>query len=134
MRCPCCQQPVPDDLGLVVSLESNTAAARGQCVKLQPDKAVIAYALAGVAPGAITYEKLFDALWGYDSPLTASSILKSHVSQLRHALEPLGYGVVTVWKYGYRLVDKRPAVVIHDPLTIAGRNGAIPKPSDRRIA
>lgn len=103
--CPCCRQSIPDELGLVVSLDSNTAAARGQCVKLPPDKTVIAYALARAAPGAVTYEKLIDAVWGYDSPLSALTILKTHVWALRRALEPLGYGVVAVWKYGYRLVD-----------------------------
>jgi DNA-binding response OmpR family regulator len=104
-RCPCCQQTIPKGLGLVISLDANTAAARGQCVRLPPDKAVIAYALAQAAPGAVTYEKLIDAVWGYDSPLTALNILKSHVWQVRRALEPLRYGVVAVWKHGYRLID-----------------------------
>lgn len=113
MLCPCCRQPIPDELGLVVSLDSNTAAARGQCVRLPPDKTVIAYALARAAPGAVTHEKLIDAVWGYDSPLAAMTILKTHVWKLRRLLEPLGYGVVPVWKHGYRLVDLgRPAQMV----------------------
>jgi DNA-binding response OmpR family regulator len=105
-RCPCCLQPIPDELGLVVSLDSNTAAARGQCVRLPPDKAVIADALVRAAPGAVTFEKLSNAVWGgYDAPMGARNVLKSHVSHLRRLLEPLGYGIVSVWSHGYRLME-----------------------------
>jgi DNA-binding response OmpR family regulator len=105
--CPCCRQELPTTSRLSVSLDSNAAVARGHFVQLPPDQAVIAHELARVWPKCLTYERIFFAVWGHNVPDSAVTTMRTQITKLRHALKPLGYGIVPVWGEGYRLVDQQ---------------------------
>lgn len=110
MLCPCCRQPLPTGFDLVISLDTNTAVARGHLVTLPPQQAVIAYKLVSAWPNMITYGQIMNALWGADrhtEPTDPNMTMRSQISKLRKALEPLSYGIVSVWHEGYRLVDQQ---------------------------
>jgi DNA-binding response OmpR family regulator len=105
--CPCCRQELPTTARLTVSLDSNVAVARGHFVQLPPDQAVIAHELTRVWPSCLAYERIFFAVWGNNVPGTAETTVRTQITKLRHALKPLGYGIVVVWGEGYRLVDQQ---------------------------
>lgn len=108
MKCPCCRQELPAALELVISLETNTASARGHFVNLQPDWAVLANVLLRAWPNVVTYGHIMNALWGtgrVHEPEDPNGTMRTQISKLRKCLQPLGYGIVPVWHEGYRLVD-----------------------------
>ena len=126
MLCPCCRQPLPTGFDLVISLDANTAVARGHLVTLPPQQAVIAHELSAAWPNTVSYGLIMDALWGkkrHTEPTDPNMTMRSQVSKLRKALEPLSYGIVPVWHEGYRLVDQQLAGNIHRSSTI-GVHGA----------
>lgn len=125
MKCPCCKQPLPSAPDLVISLDTNTAVSRGHLVKLPPFQAVIAHELWRAWPNSITYGQIMNALWGkgrHGEPDDPNGTMRSQISKLRKALEPLGYGIVPIWHEGYRLVDRQLGVDIHSLQSFAKSN------------
>jgi DNA-binding response OmpR family regulator len=100
---------LPVAIELVISLNTNTACARGHFVKLQPDWAVLGDLLLRAWPGSVTYPQIMDALWGggrFKEPEDPNGTMRTQISKLRKCLQPLGYGIVPIWHEGYRLVDQ----------------------------
>lgn len=102
--CPCCGQPVTTT-GLLVDLNSNTAARLGTTVKLTRQEAEAAYILARRFPRVVPWDEFGDELYGpsHDRDLRARCFYPL-LSVLRRKLAPLGTNIENTHAIGWRLV------------------------------
>ena len=62
--CPCCRQPVPDDIGLTVSLDENAVLLNGHAVKLSRVETEIMSILEAAHPGWASKEHILARVYG----------------------------------------------------------------------
>ena len=108
-----------DDVGfrvlgpVEVRLGDQVVAPRG----LRPRAVLAVLLLAGGAP--VSEERLVDALWGEELPVSARNSLQSHVSRLRTVLGPAGVRLRRE-PSGYRLEVRPDELDLHRAQTLAG--------------
>lgn len=102
--CPCCRQPVAPSQ-LLVDLDTNTVACGGHTARVRRKYCEMIWALREGAPGAVSHERLISRVWGLTEPPDARMMLRHYACRVRKVLRPLGFGVLSVPTFGYRLVE-----------------------------
>lgn len=75
--------------------------------RLSPKQLTLAQCL--LSSQTATQDACRRALWGNRPPCDAANTLKTHISQLRLALKPLGLHIVCRWNAGYSLIRQTSA-------------------------
>lgn len=123
VACPCCGAEIPGDQ-VVLDPATNVVSYGGLAVRLRRMEARLLTAILRAHPGAAHPDAMVSEMWGFlDPPLTATDLIKVHISYLRRRLEGLGLEIRSSYGEGYALrihgTDERPR--------------AIPAPRRRRV-
>lgn len=89
------------DGDLVVDYAACAVFLQGQAVPLAKKEYEILAFLAQNAGQVFDKERIYEALWGYDSDGCAN-VVAEHIRQLRKKLGPAGAHIQTVWGLGYK--------------------------------
>ena len=108
--CPCCQQPVENQLPFWVDVDMSALHVGGGSIHLPRAQAVLAHAMATKYPSAARKEYLLACLYGLDidgGPLDAANVLSVQICNLRKTIKDSGVCIKTVWGVGWCLEMER---------------------------
>lgn len=102
--CPCCGSAIAPRKGVLVSLDTNTAAVGTETLRLTPQQTELLYVLSKAYPRVAQRQSICANLWGVNECEQPFKVIETRVCQLRKLLKPLGVEIETVRERGYRLV------------------------------
>lgn len=99
--CPFCGGALDHD-ALVVNLDTNIAFYGKRAVRLAPREAEILTALRDSYPQTLDFDKMVLKVYGASANVTPAT-LRNMIKHLRRKILSLGWLVLAVPKFGYRL-------------------------------
>jgi DNA-binding response OmpR family regulator len=104
-QCPCCGQPIPENSGLIVSLEMNTVMVRGNVAHLGSREAEIVFVLAQAMPVPVSRQSILKKVWAVTEREPSINNIDVYISNIRRKILPLGLKIMSHHGKGFQLVD-----------------------------
>ncbi len=106
--CPLCGSNYEGHKGIYISDDSYEIVVDGVRIKLTRRQTQALAGLVKVYPRVARKEFLMDYIYGNEPEADEPElkIIDVFMCKIRKILEPLGYGIDTIWGVGYRLKDK----------------------------
>lgn len=104
--CPCCGSRTASEL--LVDLDTNQIAYKGQFIRVPAKCTELAYVLSQRYPRTVSFDALIAKIWGATShePTDARNALRIYASILRRSLAMIDMDIIAIRNVGYRLSHK----------------------------
>lgn len=102
--CPCCGARATSEL--LVDLDTNQIAYKGQFIRVPAKCAELAYVLVQRYPRTVSFGALISKMWEEHEPVDSKNALRIYTCLLRRSLAKIDMDVVAIRNVGYRLTHK----------------------------